>query len=191
LELELIFTSEQERKFTVMVESNSAEFLWLNPSTSNALSDSSISRREMMQKVALRRKKMPKIHHPNSRQLPLFVVIESILAQNSLNQRQEKIFHGAEPLDKDGCLQTRNANSSFVEIEASRFQPSLTQVRLSTVTYPSLFAKFNVYFRDLSILASWLHEIGLCTSTRWSQEPTILIKINSNTIVLYEDGRAK
>lgn len=105
-----------------------------------------------MQKVALRRKREPKQHHPNSRQLPVFVRDDDA-GESS----------GSQFLDRGSRIQSENPDSAAVESDELRSQTSLTHLRVAAV-HPPMLVKSNLDFVELSSLASL--EVGRYTGQR-------------------------
>ena len=107
-----------------------------------------------MQTVALRRKQQPKHRHPNSRQLPRFA---------------PDLEQGAEAVEKASSIQFQNTDLDFVQSDEFPSEPSLTDLRVFTITYPSMLTKSNLNFLDLSLLASL--EVGRYTGQRLLENP--------------------
>jgi hypothetical protein len=124
-----------------MESSLSSNLLWLDSSTSKAPSDSSKQRREVMQKVALRRKREPKQRHPNSTQLPVFV-------------------HNDASGSSGGRLGDQGSSSQSGNPEPASFDSSDLELpqRLTPfgdgAMHPSVFVESNLDFVDLASLAS-------------------------------------
>jgi hypothetical protein len=152
----------------VMEDSNSTELLWISSSCSDTPSDRSKLRREVMQKVALRRRKEPKRHHPNSRQLPVFITNDG-LAESTASQKYNRKYDQAEIIDKDSCLKPVELGSDIVYSDDIHPQTTLTQLLVFPCTSPSMLSKCNLDFLDLSLLASC--EVGRYTGQRLLESP--------------------
>jgi hypothetical protein len=140
-----------------MENSTSSELFWINSFTPNTPSDGSKHRREVMQKVALRRKGKSRQHHPNSRQLPVF-----IRGDDASKSSKDKLF------DRYSHIQSENPCPAAVEPDELHLQTSLTQLRVAAM-HPSMLVRSNLDFADLSSLAS-LH-VGRYTGQRLIERP--------------------
>jgi hypothetical protein len=134
-----------------------SNFLWIDASASNHLPGGGLRRREVMQKLALRRKREPKQLHPNSRQLPVFIQSNDG-AESSRDQMVGTTGHVS--LDMPGRRIGDGAASSL--------PPSLTTVHLAPV-HPTMLVKANLDFVDLCSLASL--EVGRYTGHRFLKQP--------------------
>jgi len=130
------------------MDSAPSNFFWMTSSTPDAPPDSSKGRQDVMQKVALRRRK-EKRHHPNRRQLPVF-----IRSDNS-NESSEK-----KNLGNSGCFKYEDRRPDAFEFDELHSQTSLTHLRVAS-PYPSVLLKCNLDFVDLASLAS--PEVGRFT----------------------------
>ena len=143
----------------------SSNFQWINSCASDTPSDRAMLKKCVMQKVALRRKVLPKKPHPNSRQLPVF-----LLNAGPANENEN-------PMDDNGHnhiegIQWQPSNSDVIESD-DRYTP--THPKLSPAlgtTCPPMLAKCNLDFLDLSILAS--HEVGRFTGPKLLETPQML-----------------
>lgn len=137
------------------------QLLWISPSTSKGRSSRSKLRRDVMQKVAIRRKQGPKRSHPNSRQLPVFLTSEGH-AKTSLNgeieQEVSKIrnFVGSEPQGPYGTGHTDEMH-----------------LRILPLIYPTMLVKCGLDFSDLSLLSSL--EVGRYTGQRLLERPQNMV----------------
>ncbi|KAL7933844.1 hypothetical protein V8C35DRAFT_302573 [Trichoderma chlorosporum] len=118
----------------------SKDLLWINPTTSTMPFDRAKIRREVMQKVAQKRKREPKHQHPNSRQIPIFLG-PGDESDCAADQKQPQALEVAKVPAKTGsdgvCLRT-----------------DVTYLRTVASAYPMILAKTNLRFLDLSLLAS-------------------------------------
>jgi hypothetical protein len=110
--------------------------VWINPATTAPV-DRARTRREIMQKVAQKRKAEPKPRHPNSRQLPVFI---------SGDENRASYEH----------IQTLNVAKRPVRIRSDGvyIQTDTTYLRAPASTYSAILAKTNLDFLDLSLLTS-------------------------------------
>jgi hypothetical protein len=137
---------------------------WITSSISAVPLDRIKSRREFMQKVALRRKWEPKRHHRNSRQLRI-IILHPELGESTAIQRDNKISLQLEDcIDKCG-----NSDSDNVGPEDLELLTSLTQMRATATPYHSMLVKYNLDITDLSLLAS--HEVDRYTGKRRLEDP--------------------
>ncbi|KAL7940493.1 hypothetical protein V8C42DRAFT_362289 [Trichoderma barbatum] len=133
-----------------------SNILWINPTTSTVPFDRAQIRREVMQKVAQKRKRGPQYRHPNSRQTPVFIPGDG-LGNGVVNWKQPRISNVAKRSPKDTsddivCMQTY-----------------LTIPRGLAPSYPTILAKTNLRFLDLSLLASV--GVGRYTGQRLLETP--------------------
>ncbi|KKO98289.1 hypothetical protein THAR02_09612 [Trichoderma harzianum] len=69
----------------------STNLLWINPTTSTVPFDRAKIRRQVMQKVAQKRKRQPKHRHPNSRQIPVFIADEDFTGSATDRKQTETV----------------------------------------------------------------------------------------------------
>jgi hypothetical protein len=142
----------------------STDLVWISSSTSGALTDRSKVRRETMRQVALRRKAAPKQHHPNARQLPVFISStpeKDTASKSSSSPPQEPEF-----LHRGGRI--RPLGPDF-DINAYCSPTTLMPSLVSAGTYPTMLARCNLDCLDLSLLASL--EVGRYTGQRLLESP--------------------
>jgi hypothetical protein len=148
--------------------SNPTSLLWVNSSTAD-VRDLSKLRREVMRKVALRRKLEPKYPHPNSRQLPLFLhddgISQCIASSEQVHTVPEAEPHGQDGKDGNvGNVKSETSSPSMAEPDNHHLQLSATQTSMLAFTHPSKLTKCHLRFLDLSLLASL--EVGQFTEQR-------------------------
>jgi hypothetical protein len=160
--------SLRERKSTTMTDSSSTGFLWVKPSMSHVPVDRSKLRRAVMQTVALRRKQQPKHRHPNSRQLPSFMLGDDS-SETTAKQKRDKESNVSEVIDKNSCVHSENSDFDIVPSDGGFSQQSLRHMPVSSFAYPSMLAKCNLNFLDLSLLTSI--EVGRYTGQRLLENP--------------------
>lgn len=136
--------------------STSPDLIWIGSSTTNSPYDRSKQRREVMQRIALRRKREPAKRHPNSRQLPLFIHHDDV--GGSRNQST----------DVGNRLSPGNSDSTSTGSNDMISQPSLPRMGVAAL-YPSVLVKTNLDVVDLSSLASF--EVGRYTGQRLMERP--------------------
>jgi hypothetical protein len=117
-----------------MVNSNSTNLLWINSSGFNAPRDRLKQRREVMQKVAWRRKQQPKQHHHNSVQLPLFILDD--LPEKTPSQKHKQTPNESDALDKNCFAKTKTLDSNIVESADVYLNTSLTCLRVCATKHP-------------------------------------------------------
>lgn len=139
-----------------MEHSSSTSLLWIEPYTSDAPSNQSRQRREVMKKVASRRKEMHQRCHPNRRQLPIFVHNQD---PGGSSARQ---LHKLNP--NNAMILARDSN-----LHAQHLQTSLTQLQVASVICPPMLAKCELDFLELSSLAAL--EVGRFTGQRVLESP--------------------
>lgn len=144
-----------------MKDSKPVELLWINPATSKDRSSRSKVRQDVMQKVAWRRKQAPKRSHPNSRQLPLFLPIDSHV-DTSPGKKQEQKSNTISAGDID---YSKQQDGQWPNID----HPGGMHMRVLPLIYPTMFVKCSLDFLDLSLLASL--EIGRYTGPRLLERP--------------------
>jgi hypothetical protein len=140
-----------------MEDSTSSDLFWIETSTANASSDWSKRRRQVLQKVALKRRREPKQHHPNSRQLPVF-----IRDDDAGKSSESQCF------DKGRHVQSENPDSTAIKPDVLPSHTSLTQLRVAAM-HPPMLVQSNLDFVDLSSLASL--EVGRYTGQRLIERP--------------------
>src|ERR1700753_2926520 len=111
-----------------MKDSSSTSLLWISSTTSIAPSDRSRIRREVMQKVALRRKKEPRRPHPNRRQIPTFLPKDD-LDKTTACQKYETKAEKIEIIEKEDYAQFESSDSDIV-LDNFHLQNGLTHLQL-------------------------------------------------------------
>jgi hypothetical protein len=143
----------------------SPNFQWINSCASDPPSERAMLKKRVMQKVALRRKWLPRKPHPNSRQFPVFLRNGGPANENETPKDDKEHNH------IEG-IQCQRSNSDAIESD-DRYTP--TNLKLSPAlgtTCPPMLAKCNLDFLDLSILAS--HEVGRFTGPKLLETPEML-----------------
>lgn len=133
----------------------STNLLWINPTTSTAPFDRAKIRREVMQKVAQKRKRQPKHQHPNSRQIPVFIADEDFSGSATDRRQPETVDVTRIPAITrydDVCLRA-----------------DVAYLHTVSPAYPIMLAKTNLRFLDLSLLASV--GVGRYTGQRLLENP--------------------
>lgn len=134
----------------------SNSLLWINPTTSTVPPDRAKIRREVMQKVAQKRKSGPKHRHPNSRQIPVFIVASDDASDSAIDQEQTQRSKAAK-------------KPEMARFDEVCLQSGLTDMRAPAPAYPTILAKSNLRFLDLSLLASI--GVGRYTGQRLFEAP--------------------
>ncbi|PTB37944.1 hypothetical protein M441DRAFT_173355 [Trichoderma asperellum CBS 433.97] len=135
----------------------SNNFIWINPTTTLPV-DRAKTRRDIMQKVAQKRKAEPKYRHPNSRQLPLFIPRDD-LCDSSAKYKESQTFN----------VTKRHAKTKSEDVF---MRTDTTYLRTLTPTYSTVLAKTNLHFIDLSLLTSV--GVGRYTGQRLLESPQII-----------------
>lgn len=134
-----------------MVNNN---LIWLDPMTSLPFDRAKI-KREIMQRVAQKRKAEPKHRHPNSRQLPVFILrddfCDSVAHYNQL-QTFDLEKRPTKNMSDNVCLRT-----------------DMIPLRTLASTYSTVLAKTDLHFLDLSLLTSV--GVGRYTGQRLLESP--------------------
>lgn len=128
--------------------------VWINPTTTLPFDRAKV-RREIMRKVAQKRKAEPKYRHPNSRQLPVFIPCDKP-CDSAADHKPTETFNVAKRPTKaksdDICLQT-----------------DITYLRTLASAYSTVLTKTNLHFLDLSLLTSV--GVGRYTGQRLLESP--------------------
>lgn len=132
----------------------SNNLVWINPATTSPV-DRAKTRREIMQKVAQKRRAEPKHRHPNSRQLPVFIPSNG-LHESAAEYKQIQALDVAE-------------RPSQTKPDGVYIHPDTTYLRTPTTTYSAVLAKTNLHFLDLSLLTSV--GVGRYTGQRLLESP--------------------
>jgi hypothetical protein len=140
----------------------SPNFQWINSCASDPPSDRAMLKKRVMQKVALRRKLLPKKPHPNSRQFPVFLLDGGPVKENQPpeDDKGHKYVEG---------IRCQRSNSDAIESD-DRYPPNnLNPSPALGTTCPPMLVKCNMDFLDLSILAS--HDVGRFTGPKLLETP--------------------
>ncbi|KAL6805119.1 hypothetical protein J3E68DRAFT_387676 [Trichoderma sp. SZMC 28012] len=133
----------------------STNLLWINPTTSTVPFDRAKIRREVMQKVAQKRKRQPKHQHPNSRQIPVFIADEDFSGSATDRRQTETVDVTRIP-----------AITSYDDV---CLRADVAYLHTVSPAYPIMLAKTNLRFLDLSLLASV--GVGRYTGQRLLENP--------------------
>lgn len=140
-----------------MTETTPINFQWI-ASTSSAPFHRVKHRREVMQKLGLRRKEQPKhVRHPNRRQLPSFVTNDQV----RLEPKPQRELPNAAQSSKSNSV---TFSSNDVPSQPSPVNTIYLKPKRSTIS-----AQTNLDFLGLSLLASL--EVGRYTGQRLLKNP--------------------
>lgn len=126
----------------------------MSPATTSPV-DSAKTRREIMQKVAQKRKAEPKHRHPNSRQLPIFMPRYGF-NESATEYKQVQALSMAE-------------RPSQTKPESVHIQTDTLRLQTPSSAYSAVLAKTNLHFLDLSLLTSV--GVGRYTGQRLLENP--------------------
>jgi hypothetical protein len=146
----------------------SNNLVWINPATTSPV-DRAKTRREIMQKVAQKRKAEPKHRHPNSRQLPVFIPSDG-LPESAAEYKQLQTFNVAE-------------RPSQTKPDGVYIQTDTIYLRAPPTLYSAVLTKTNLHFLDLSLLTSV--GVGRYTGQRLFENPQTIAHFFTGRIWSY------
>jgi hypothetical protein len=114
----------------------------------------------------------PKQHHPNSRQLPIFI-LNNELSESTASHKDKNESFDFDMLNAYSLSPFDNSESDIARSENFNSLTSLTQARVCATAYPSMLVKCKLDILDLSLLVSL--EIGRYTGERLLRNPQNLV----------------
>lgn len=150
------------------MSSKASDLIWIDSCTPGEPSDRSRNRRDVMRKVALRRKRGPNRPHPNSRQLPVFVQDDECNCIPG-SQLQTVKPNRTRNFDYGSLLQSVASIPDDDEPPDSRSWAGLRQTRSPAIPSQLVPAGCSLEFADFSLLASPI--VGRYTGQRLLENP--------------------